>query len=100
MERYEIKAITEGQFKGKSLLFHIQDYETRKNCEFTVSNTNLKSMNQKIINLEYYALEFGCYTSEKLSADFFNKSPELDIQEILNNSLNPNLSLKEMLSSI
>ena len=58
------------------------------------------STDQKIQNLEYYALEFGCYTSEKLSADFFNKSPELDIQEILNNSLNPNLSFKEMLSSI
>ena len=58
------------------------------------------STDQKLLNLEYYALEFGCYTSEKLSADLFKKIPELDIQEILNDSLNPNLSFREMVSSL
>ena len=37
---------------------------------------------QKIKNLEYYMLEFGCYTSEKLSASFFKKILQPDIQEL------------------
>ena len=37
---------------------------------------------QKIKNLGYYMLEFSCYTSENLSANFFKKIPEPDIQEL------------------
>ena len=53
---------------------------------------------QKIKNLEYYMLEFGCYTSEKLSASFFEVL-EPDIQELFNNSMGPDYSFQEMISS-
>ena len=54
---------------------------------------------QKIKNLEYYMLEFGCYTSENLSANFFKKIPEPDIQELLDNSMSLDYSFQEMVSS-
>ena len=41
MERYEIKKVTEGQYKNKSLIFHLVDMD-RNNFEFVIANTNLK----------------------------------------------------------
>ena len=52
MERYEIKAITEGKFKGRSLVFHILDYTLRKNYEFVLNSTNLKSFNLRLIYIK------------------------------------------------
>ena len=53
---------------------------------------------QKIANLEYFLLEFGTYTSEKLSAAFFDKTPQPDIKDLLSNSLNTDFDLSELFS--
>ena len=57
------------------------------------------SLEQKVQNLEYYMLEFGCYTSQKLSANYFDKILEPDIQELLNNSMDRDYSFQEMVSA-
>ena len=39
----------------------------------------------QILNLEYYCIEFGCYTSDLDAIDYekdFQKVPELDLKEI------------------
>ena len=46
--------------------------------------------------IEFFMLEFGTYTSSKLSADFFEKTPQPDIKDILNNSLNIDFNLDEL----
>ena len=48
MERYEIKKVTEGQYKNKSLIFHLVDMD-RNNFEFVIANTNLKSFNLRLV---------------------------------------------------
>ena len=53
---------------------------------------------QKLANLEYFLLEFGTYTSEKLSAAFFDKTPQPDIKDLLSNSFNTDFDLSELFS--
>ena len=50
------------------------------------------STEQKIANLEYFLLEFGTYTSVKLSAAFFDKTPQPDIKDLLVTHLIPILT--------
>ena len=56
-----------------------------------------QSLQDKILNLEYYCTELGCYTSELDAADFGKvPNPELEeIQEIESASF---LSFQEILS--
>ena len=49
MERHEIKRITQGKFKNRSLIFHLLD--DRNNFEFLVSNVNMKSFNLRLVML-------------------------------------------------
>ena len=74
--------------------------EREKNLLAKLTEYSNLTTDQKIDNLEMFALQFGCYTSDRLSPDFFKNIPEVDIQEILNDSMNPNLSFKEMVSSL
>ena len=56
------------------------------------------STDQKIANMEYFLLEFGTYTSVKLSAAFFDKTPQPDIRDLLSNSFNTDFDLSELFS--
>ena len=58
------------------------------------------SEEDQILNLEYFCIEFGCYTSDLDAANFgkeFQKVPEPDLQEILLNESASFLSFNEIL---
>ena len=48
MERHELKRVTEGALKNKSLIFHLVDSD-RNNYEYVIANTNLKSLNLRLV---------------------------------------------------
>ena len=56
------------------------------------------STEQKNANLEYFLLEIGTYTSVKLSAAFFDKTPQPDIKDLFSNSFNTDFDLSEWFS--
>ena len=59
------------------------------------------SQEHQILNLGYYCIEFGCYTSELDAVDFgkdFQKIPEPDLEEIQDIESASFLSFREILS--
>ena len=84
-------------------MFSCSNYRAKKDqpaCRsvFTVKVSEPITTEQKLANLEYFLLEFGTYTSEKLSAAFFDKTPQPDIKDLLSNSFNTDFDLSELFS--
>ena len=45
MDRYQLKRVTQGKNHRKSLVFHFQDIQTRRNYEALLNHVNSKGFN-------------------------------------------------------
>ena len=45
MDRYQLKGVTQGKNHCKSLVFHFQDIQTRRNYEALLNHVNSKGFN-------------------------------------------------------